>query len=424
MNLSCVSLVLLLAAFMELGTSFVPARHAMRTTGAETKLFAQDRRSFVGTSASFGSILSLLPQAPQVANAALGKDNNNNNNEKIRIALWGYGNQNQLMAKYLADHEKDYEVVSVIGHHNIGEDYGTVESDSWGTIVGKKTGVKIVAEVDAPAEMIKTQPNVCMLCTLSTVSDLQDALTVCAQQKCNVITIAEELLNSKTSSPKLTQEMDELFQHNGVSLTGSGFIDGACCEMTMMLASMMHKIDGLKGGLQYNVDDYGTVLANAHGVGLTKKEFNKFAKQSAAKSYVYNSNEWFVSALGLTLGKTTEVRQPTFATSPLFSKSIEREISVGDATGMKVIATTTTKEGVVIVGEQVGKCYDEKSGDSDSVEWKFEGEPSGVSFRMDSPPTPQMTNTAAISRIPQIVNAPPGYITSDNLPRGKYITLK
>lgn len=37
----------------------------------------------------------------------------------------------------------------------------------------------------------------------------------------------------------------------------------------------MQKIEGLEGKLLYNVDDYGRVLATAHGVGLTKAEFEK-----------------------------------------------------------------------------------------------------------------------------------------------------
>jgi hypothetical protein len=76
---------------------------------------------------------------------------------------------------------------------------------------------------------------------------LQPALTICANAKINAITIVEELLNRWTSSPRVPKEMDALFRSNGVSLTGSGFIDGACCEMALTMSSMMHRMDALEG---------------------------------------------------------------------------------------------------------------------------------------------------------------------------------
>jgi hypothetical protein len=137
-----------------------------------------------------------------------------------------------------------------------------------------------------------------------------------------------------------------------------------------------------------------------------------------SKSYVYNANEWFVAALGFTLVKTAEVREPTFSKQELRSASLDKTIPVGDCTGMKVVATTTTKEGVTIVSQQIGNCYEQ--GDEDFVSWGFKGEPAGVQFQMSNTPTPQMTNTATISRITQIIAAVPGYVTTDKLPIARY----
>lgn len=245
----------------------------------------------------------------------------------------------------------------------------------------------------------------CIISASSTIEDLKSLLIICAKAHVNVITVAEDVLYSWTSSPAITKVMDDLFKANGVSLTGSGFIDGACCEMALTLSSMMQKIDGLEGTLRCNVDDVGPTLATAHGVGLTKADFEKqIVKKAQAKSFVYNTNEWFVSALGLTLVKTAEVREPMFSERELRSKSLGKTIPVGDCTGMKVVATTTTKEGVTIVSRQIGKCYEK--GDEDFVSWGFKGVPAGVQF--------QMTSTATISRITQIIAAVPGYRQAAN----------
>jgi hypothetical protein len=67
--------------------------------------------------------------------------------------------------------------------------------------------------------------------------------------------------------------------------------------------------------------------------------------ESRVVFYVYNTTEWFVAALGLTRVKTVEVREPTFSElNP--GPAADKVIPAGDRTGMKVAATTTTKEGV------------------------------------------------------------------------------
>ena len=63
---------------------------------------------------------------------------------------------------------------------------------------------------------------------------------------------------------------------------------------------------------------------------------------------MYNSNEWFDLALGLTVADTKEVRIPIAAAYPVYSKALDMKIPAGDVIGMRVVATTTTREKVTI----------------------------------------------------------------------------
>ena len=310
--------------------------------------------------------------------------------------------------------------MGVVSHHDVGKDYGLLDYTPW-TSINKKTGVTIVDESAAPAMLASTNANVCIMCTKSTLSDIYPALETCATNKVNVITIAEELLFSAGSSPRQTAQLDALFRTNGVSVTGSGFIDGAVCQMALALSSNMHRITGMEGTLRYDADCNGPVLAAAHGIGLTTKEFDAqiVRNKDQEKSYVYNSNEWFASALGLHVASTKEERKPITATTPVYSKAQNKTIPVGDVIGMKVVATTTTKEKVTIRAEQIGTVYSQKN-EKDFTGWKFLGEPAGVSFSIDGPPTSEMTNTATISRIGQILEAEAGYVTTDKLEIARY----
>ena len=119
----------------------------------------------------------------------------------------------------------------------------------------------IVDEAAAPDMLASTNANMCIMCTKSTLADIYPALETCATSKANVITVAEELLFSGGSSPVQTRQLDALFTSNGVTVAGSGFIDGACCQMALALSANMHRITGMKGVLKYNADVNGPMLA-------------------------------------------------------------------------------------------------------------------------------------------------------------------
>jgi hypothetical protein len=56
-----------------------------------------------------------------------------------------------------------------------------------------KTGVDIISEQDAVAQFAALKPDVCIICTRSTIEDLKPLLIVCAKAKVNVITVAEDV---------------------------------------------------------------------------------------------------------------------------------------------------------------------------------------------------------------------------------------
>jgi glutamyl-tRNA reductase len=57
-------------------------------------------------------------------------------NRNIKVALWGFGHMNKIILSMLL--EKGYQVVTVIGNHNFGEDAGVVAE-----ISSEKLGVSI-----------------------------------------------------------------------------------------------------------------------------------------------------------------------------------------------------------------------------------------------------------------------------------------
>ena len=130
--------------------------------------------------------------------------------------------------------------------------------------------------------------------TRSTLEEIMPSLIVCAKSKVNVVTIAEEVLNSYTTSPELTKEIDALFRANQVTLTGSGFEDVAVGEMMLTLSSLMHQIAVIHGLQQYNLNEQDADFAE-ETANLTRSQI--LVQSGASVLAIANQNPQYVLSL-------------------------------------------------------------------------------------------------------------------------------
>jgi 4-hydroxy-tetrahydrodipicolinate reductase len=92
-------------------------------------------------------------------------------------------------------------------------------------------------------------------------------------------------------------------------------------------------------------------------------------------------------------------------------------VPAGHATGMSAVVTTKTKEGIEIESECIGKVYAPE--EFDCNDWSLKGEPN-TEVIINRPATVELTCATIIGRIPDIINAPAGYVTSDKMPILQY----
>ncbi len=92
-------------------------------------------------------------------------------------------------------------------------------------------------------------------------------------------------------------------------------------------------------------------------------------------------------------------------------------ISAGRVIGATDVDTVETNEGLTLSFEMTGRVY--KQGETDMNEWSITGEPS---LKLSNPdvPTAVTTVTQFVNRIPDVINAPPGFVTCEQLPPLKY----
>jgi 4-hydroxy-tetrahydrodipicolinate reductase len=346
---------------------------------------------------------------------------------KVKIAQYGCGKMSAWLMRYAI--EKGAEIVAAfdVNPEVIGKDIGKIIGCS-------PLGVAISDVKDADAVLKTTKPDACVIATRSTMKELEPAFTVCAKNGINAISTCEESLFPWNSSPDITQRLDELANANNCTLCGSGYPDLYWGTLVTNLAGSSAKITKIKGSSSYNVEDYGIALAIGHGAGYSIEKFEKeignynnlssdeikdlIEKGEYIPSYMWNQNGWLCEKLGLTIISQIQKCVPCTYQEDLHSKTLDMAVKAGDATGMRAIVTTETEEGITIETECIGKVYAPEEFDSNS--WTLEGEPE-TTVTVNNPATVELTCATLIQRIPQLIDARPGYVTTNNLPDNQYM---
>ena len=248
------------------------------------------------------------------------------------------------------------------------------------------------------------------------------------------ITTCEEAFYPMNSNPKLTLEIDELAKANNCTITGSGYQDAFWGNLISTLAGTTQKITKIKGSSSYNVEDYGIALAKAHGAGFTSEQFDKevaandriseeerneiINSGNYTPSYMWNVNGWLCDKLHLDVVSQTQKCVPQYSDTDIHSTTLGMDIKTGTATGMSAVVTTTTKQGVILETQCIGKVYGEN--DCDKNDWTIEGEPN-TNLVITRPSTVELTCAAIVNRIPDVINAPSGFVPTSRMGEMKYL---
>ena len=335
---------------------------------------------------------------------------------KLRIVQYGCGKMSKYTMRYV--YEKGAEIVGAfdINPKVIGMDIGQImECEDKGVVVSDvRNAKKILKEL---------KPDACIITTMSLLSDIEEAATLCAKLGINAITTCEEAFYSWNSNPTLTKRIDQIAKASGCTISGSGYQDIYWGQLISSICGSTQSIKKIIGESWYNVEDYGIALAEAHGAGLTLDEFDKkiasvdrmsdeerqkiIDSGTYSPSYMWNVNGWLCDKLGLTVTRQSQECIPETYDKDIESSTLGMTIKAGDATGMSAVVTTETKEGVTLVTKCVGKVY--APDEFDRNEWTVEGEPN-TTITVQRPATVELTCASIVNRIPDLIDAKPGFV--------------
>lgn len=345
---------------------------------------------------------------------------------KIKVFQIGCGKMSVYTMRYV--YEKGSEIVGAVDINPdiIGKDIGE--------IMGTENKNIIVDSVENLEEYLKaTKPDIAIVATSSLLSDVKETLRTCALLGINAVTTCEEAFFASNSNPTAFKELDVLAKANKCTITGCGYQDVFWGNLIYVLAGTTHKIVKIKGSSSYNVEDYGLALAKAHGAGLSLDDFDstiasvdritKEERQAIINSgkytpsYMWNTVGWLADKLHLTITDISQKCVPQTYKEDLESTTLGMKIKAGDATGMSAVVTATTEEGITIEAECIGKVY--AKDEVDTNEWTIIGEPE-TTITVKQPATVELTCADIVNRIPDIINAKPGFIPTSQMPTPAY----
>ena len=346
---------------------------------------------------------------------------------KIKAVQYGVGKMSIYTMRYML--EKGVEIVGAIdiNPNVVGKDIGE--------ILGRDNLGVVVTDAKNAEEMLQqTKPDICVVTTRSLIGELEEPLMLCARLGINAITTCEEAFFPMNSNPNLVKKIDELAKQNNCTITGSGYQDIYWGQLVTSIAGSTQKITRIKGSSSYNVEEYGIALAEAHGAGLSLQEFeskiasaDNISAEERQKlidagqfmpSYMWNVNGWLCSKLGLTIKSQTQKCVPQTYKEDIFSSTLNMTVKAGDATGMSAVVTTETEEGIVVETECVGKVYNKD--EFDKNEWTIYGD-CDTTLVINKPNTVELTCASIVNRIPDVINAPAGFVPTSRMGELKYI---
>ncbi len=346
--------------------------------------------------------------------------------ENLRVFQIGCGKMSKYTMRYI--YEKNGEVVGAVdvSKEVIGKDIGEIAE-----IENKGVIVEDVSKLDEYLQ--KTKPQVAIIMTMSFLNDIKELIRICIKNRVHVLTTCEEAFYASNSNPRVFEEIDSLAKAYNVSVVGCGYQDIFWGNMIAGICASTQKITKIKGSSSYNVEDYGIALAKAHGAGFTKEEFNNeiatynhmseekrkelMEQKSFFPSYMWNVVGWLAYKLGLHITSQSQECIPVMCETKLHSTTLNLDLEKGSVRGMRAVVSASTKENILLEVECVGKVY--TPSESDYNEWCVFGEPTTKVFN-DSPSTVELTCADVVNRIPQVLRAKRGFISTADLEEPKY----
>lgn len=323
----------------------------------------------------------------------------------INVVLVGLGYMGRLTARYLV--EKNYNIVAAVSRTSfVGQDLGEVAG------LPEPLGIEVGTSLEDALGSQKV--DVAIVTTSSDVESLTAIAVPCLSAGVNVVTITEEAFFPRFSAEK-GDKLDALAKENGVTLVATGVQDIFWLNLPAMLTGACHRIERMNCVSNVNLDVYGPALVSQYPLDLSQEEYDEAALKNDARLIPFSgiALEALAEKMGLTPTRRATRHEPIFDIEDIISESLGRTIKAGRTCGVTEIYEIETEQGVQLQVRFIEKLN--RPDEDQVISWEIIGEPK-LNITTNRFPGEEVTCATTVNRIPDVIAAEPGFLSSGVLP--------
>ena len=329
----------------------------------------------------------------------------------VRAVVYGIGTLNQIATRLMID--KGVDIVAAINRPGpkVGRDLGEIAG------LGYSLGVPI--RDDASAILHEVEADIALVGVFDDMERMESIYTQCLQAGLNVITFGAHASYPWRIAPEVTGRLDQIAKQHAVTITGSGNQDVFMVHLGVVLSGACHRIDSVIHHSASDVNVFGAEVARLSSVGATPEQYCEHTPQGSAPGMSVYTTFWenFAADLGLTVRSVTQRSDPVLAEREMFCTSLGVPVAPGRIAGIVEHISVETAEGITMQGDY--RLVVLAEGEQSYKAWSFRGDPD-IDVRADGFDIGLTTAIQPVNRIPDVLEAPPGYVTLERLPKLKY----
>jgi 4-hydroxy-tetrahydrodipicolinate reductase len=318
---------------------------------------------------------------------------------KPRLVIYGTGTYNSRVVRIAA--QKGWPIVAAFNRAGpkVGQDLGRVCG------MDKDLGV-IVQDCDT-ARYDHLAGDVAIVAITDRLKQNFGAYQRLMNAGLNVICHGTESYYPFGADAETAGKIDELARRNDVTFTGSGIWDMSRIWAGILVTGPCTDIKSLFHRSLTESGRGGKHLMKVVGIGLSQDEYyEKNVKNPGGVGGLYKTIlHQVLVALGYTVTRIEERREPVLFEEAVYSKVLEQELAAGVCVGTRFIVEAETAEGLTASAHIELRLF--RAGDVEHMMWAVDGTPS-ARITVERDDSVHMSAASLFNRVRDVMAAPAG----------------
>jgi hypothetical protein len=327
---------------------------------------------------------------------------------EIRAIIYGTGKVNLLAARLMT--EKGVRIVGAINRAGpkIGQDIGELAG------LDAPLGVLVSSH---PEEVLATPADIVLVGIYDDMERMFTMFQRCLEHGHNVLSVGAHHSYPWRMAPQLTQQLDTLAKARGVTISASGNQDFFIVNLGSMMTGVCQRVETLTFRSLTDINSFGPEVADIAAVGQSLADFEANADNQSPSIYT-TLIENVAADLELDVIDVTQTVEAVTWHQPLACQSLKCTIEPGHLIGILQRLKLTTAQAITLHAEAALRIRvnDEEE---EFKEWVVKGEPS-YKIRATELDSGFTTASQCVNRLAHVIQARPGYVTLEKLPKLKF----